>query len=130
MICSGKEFQIYFLRIDASNTSLVYGKTTNGESKVVRVTYHPDAPKMYDGKVYNLKLQVSPYQFSFFVDGTQIGSQHWTSSPTIGRGGVFVTNGSPKAATFENFQLTKLDKNHPDYPSTPGPQSRLQNRMR
>ena len=66
-----------------------------------------DAPKLYSGKVYNLKVQVSANKkFKVFLDGIQLGDQYETFFPTNGRGGVTVVNGFSNTANFRNFELT------------------------
>ena len=89
---------------------MAYGAIRNGGLAKTIVNVWPDVPKLYSGKVYNLKLQVSAdKKFKLFLDGKQLGSQYQTTFPTLGRGGVGVYNGYKNTATFENFQLTPTD---------------------
>ena len=89
---------------------MAYGAIRNGGLAKTIVNVWPDVPKLYSGKVYNLKLQVSAdKKFQLFLDGKQLGGKYDTIFRTLGRGGVAIANGYSNIANFKNFQLTPTD---------------------
>jgi len=99
-----KNYDFVYIRIHQKSFS--YGAYRNGGGTNIP-TVNLDVPKLYSGKVYNLKLHVSTNKkFKFFLDGTQLGGEYDAVFPTLGRGGVAVAKGYNNEVNFENFQLT------------------------